>query len=177
MSLPRNPIAFDPSKIQAHLQELAAAAHSLNELSDQLTREIAEIESTLNKLNVGITACVDVESWADEEGLVWNTWRLAYMKEAGKWGFVIEHLNGHHHFPEDDDYEKWLFKDAPREHRLRAIENIPLLLEELVKRSKTVASDITGKVSYAKSLAASFSAAVLKKPGASSQFSHDDLKK
>jgi hypothetical protein len=104
-----------------------------------------------------------VEAWSDEEGLSSGVWRLAYGKMAGKWGFFIEYLTedlraGH------EDYESWLFKDAPREQRIKAVEKIPLLLEALVKKSTDVASDIEGKLSYAKSLASALPAPVVDKP-------------
>ena len=48
---------------------------------------------------------------------------------------------------------------TPIDRRLRAVEKIPLLLEALVARSKKVASELSGKLTYAQSVAASFSPA------------------
>jgi hypothetical protein len=158
MSLLAKPsLAPDPSKIQANLQELTTTADVLNDLSERLTKQVAEIEAAVNKLNLGITASVEVESWADERALQWETWRLAYGKDGGKWGFLLQHLSGTRNFPEADSYEQWAFQDLSRERRLRAVEKIPMLMEALVARSKKVASELSGKLSYAQSLATSFS--------------------
>src|SRR6204780_3452817 len=74
---------------QTYLQQLSAATKTLNELSDELTQQVAEIETRLNTLNLGVSTNVRVESWADEDGIEWESWRLAYDKRGGKWGFVI----------------------------------------------------------------------------------------
>jgi uncharacterized coiled-coil protein SlyX len=156
MSHARTPIAPDPSQIQDQLQQLAAAAQTLNELSDQLTKHVGDIETSLNKLNIGITANVKTEQWSDdEEGLSSTIWRLGYEKTSKQWGFVIERITEDCRYPEAGTYESWAFKDAPREHRLLSVEKIPALLNALLEKSKDVASDISGKVSYAKSLATS----------------------
>jgi hypothetical protein len=158
--LPRTSLAPDPSKLQANLQELTSTADALNDLSDRLTKQVAEIEAAVNKLNLGITANVEVESWADEKGLQWETWRLAYGKNGGgRWGFFVQHLSGTRNFPEADSLEQSAFHDLSRDRRLRAVEKIPLLLEALVARSKKVASELSGKLTYAQSVAASFSPA------------------
>src|ERR1022692_4321752 len=82
MSHARTPIVPDPSQIQDQLQQLAAAAQTLNELSDQLTKHLGDIETSLNKLNIGITANVKTEQWSDdEEGLSSTIWRLGRSEE------------------------------------------------------------------------------------------------
>jgi hypothetical protein len=102
----------------------------------------------------------------NERGEKYNIWRICYDKHAGKWGFTIEHLWGHEAYPDSAESETWAFKDAPREHRLKAIEKIPDLIDALVKKSKDFASDISAITSYAQGLAAAFTkqnAAVSKK--------------
>jgi hypothetical protein len=152
------PVGITPktaSEIQANLKQLETSAHALNKLSDQLTKKVAEIEDTINRLNLGVTADVRIESWANEDGTSSSVWRLAYGKESGKWGFVIEYLSENLNLgPDAESYESWPFKDSPREQRIRAVEKIPMLLEALVKKSNEVAEEISRKVSYTESLAA-----------------------
>ena len=154
MSIPRVPL-LDQAKLNSSLQELASSADKLNSLSDQLTKQIAEVESYINKMGIGLTASVITEEWCDETGLEYNTWRICYEKYSGKWGLTIDHLWGHENVGEGDS-ETWLFKDAPREHRLKAIEKIPALVDALVKKSQEFASDISATLSYAEGLAAAF---------------------
>lgn len=147
------------TQMQAYLRRLEKAATTLNELSDQLTKQVKAIETVVNSLNLGITTHVNIGKWSTEDGSRTDEWSLLYDKESGKWGFVIMCVV-------DDDsseieYKTWAFKDAPREQRIKAVEKIPLLLEALLKKSTEVASDITHKVNYAKSIASSLS---LQKP-------------
>jgi len=155
MSIPRAQLAPEPAQIHQQLQELASAAQTLNELSDQLTKFVSDIEASVNKLNIGVTANVKTEQWSDEEGLSTTIWRLSYEKLSKQWGFAIERLTENLRWgPEAETYESWAFKDAPREHRMQAVEKIPALLEALLEKSKEVASEISGRVNYAKNLAA-----------------------
>lgn len=140
-------------EIQSNLQKLTAAAKAVNELSDQLKEEVGKIEATLNELKLGITANVRIDNWCDEEGNS-GLWRLAYGKEAGKWGFFIEYLAEFaNRAPDSETYESWLFKDSPREQRLKAVDHIPSLLAALARTSAELADTITQKVEYAKGVA------------------------
>ena len=147
---------LDRPKLQKSLQELAGSADNLNALSDQLNNQVTDVESALNKMGIGLAANVNTETWSDESGEEYDVWRICYEKYSGKWGFTIEHLWGHESFP-DDRSETWAFRDAPREHRLKAVEKIPDLMEALLKKSKEFASDISATMSFAQGLATAFS--------------------
>ncbi len=142
-------LLVDQSKIQA----LANAAQNLNELSDRLTAHVAEIETTINKLNLGVSATVETESKTDPASLATYVVRLGYDKIAGKWGFIIEDF-----IAEDDEntYRVWAFKDAPRDLRLKVVERIPRLLDALVTTSIKLASEISNKIALANQMASSF---------------------
>jgi hypothetical protein len=147
-----------PAEVQADLQKLTVAAKSINELSDELTREVAGIEAVVNRLNLGVHTNVQIEKWFDEEGRHSGVWRLAYGKEAGKWGFFIEYIATDEDGlrqgdPNAETYESWLFKDAPRENRIKAVGKIPLLLQALVKASNEVAAKIAEEIAAARELA------------------------
>lgn len=147
---------LDHAKLHASLEELATSADNLNALSDQLNKQVAEVESSLNRTGIGLSANVNTETWSDERGEQYDIWRICYEKHLNKWGLTIEHLWGHEGFPDSGSSETWAFKDAPREHRLKAVEKIPELIDALVKKSKEFASDISVTMSYAQGLAAAF---------------------
>ena len=155
MSLPRARL-LDREKLQNSLQELASSADTLNSLSDQLNKQILDVESAVNKMGIGLTAYMNTESWSDERGERYDIWRICYEKHSSKWGFTIQHLWGLESYDDSQDSETWAFKDAPREHRLKAIEKIPDLIDALVKKSRDFAADISGVMSYAQGLAAAF---------------------
>jgi L-lactate utilization protein LutB len=52
----------------------------------------------------------------------------------------------------------WLFNDAPREIRLRAIEHIPDLIEELAKDTERMATRVVAKSGIASTLAEAINA-------------------
>ncbi len=143
-----------------YLQELSSTAKNVNDLTDQLTKEVSGIEAVVNRLNLGVETNVRVESWSDEEGVHSGLWRLAYGKHAGKWCFSIEYLTeDHDEGPMADTYESWFFKDAPRDARIKAVGKIPELLAVLVQESRKLAEEIAGKVTYAQELAETLSQA------------------
>jgi hypothetical protein len=155
MALPRARL-LDRDRLQNSLQELTSSANKLNSLSDELNKQVSDVESAVNKIGIGLSANVNTETWSDERGEKYDIWRICYEKHAGKWGFTIEHLWGHEGFEDSAESETWAFKDAPREHRLRAVEKIPDLIDALVKKSNEFATDVSTVMSYAQGLAAAF---------------------
>jgi hypothetical protein len=141
-----------------YLQELSSTAKNVNDLTDQLTKEVSGIEAVVNRLNLGIETNVLVESWSNEDGNHSGLWRLAYGKHTGKWCLFIEYLTEDHvSGPMADTYETWFFKDAPRDARIKAVTKIPELLAVLVQESQKVAAKIAEKVTYAQELAETLS--------------------
>ena len=156
MATPRVPL-LDRAKLQSSLKELAASADTLNSLSDQLNAQVAEVESAVNKTAIGLTASVNTEDWADERGDRYDIWRICYAKHQNKWGFTIEHHWGLEGFEESNQSETWAFKEAPREHRLKAVAKIPDLIDALVKKAKEFASNVSATMIYTQGLVAEFS--------------------
>lgn len=140
------------AKTKMQLTRLATVAGFLNELSDELTKQVSEIEATLNALNLGVRAeGVPVTLELDEDTRYHHWLRLAYGKKASKWGFIVEELET---YPSerDDTYTSWLFKDAPREFRLKVVDSIPVLMDALAKESDHTAKEIAQKVEFVKDL-------------------------
>lgn len=135
-------------EISAKLDALAKAAQNLNELSDRLTEYVSEIEGAVNKLNLGVRASVAVEVVAEDTFVNRNVF-FDYKKAAARWGFFV---NQYLDSDPENTWESWAFKDAPRELRLKAVEKIPLLLDELETKSVKLASDIADKISLARAL-------------------------
>lgn len=137
-----------------HLSRLSTAAQTLNELSDQLTKEVTDIETALNRLNLGIWAYVNAVTLdSSDDGTYTHGLQLIYGKSSGKWGFLVDEFREDVRNPDQGERETWPFKDAPREFRIKVVDKIPALLEALVKRSSEVASEITKKVRFAQELA------------------------
>lgn len=148
---------LDQASIQTQVEKLSITARTLNELSDQLTKEVEIVESALNRLNLGIRAHANVETLdATDDGL-YNHWiRLAYGRSRNGWGFLVEELTENIDCPDMDRCETWSFKEAPREFRIKVVDKIPALLEALVEKANEVAANIKSTVGTAKELVANF---------------------
>jgi hypothetical protein len=165
-SQPPTPPAYAPvvpdvtsESTLSHLERLSAAAHSLNQLSDELTKQVLAIEETLNKLNLGVEAKVNGPNLSESEDGLYTHWlRISYGKLAGKWGLLVEELSEDVQNSDRDSYAGWAFKDAPRDYRMKVVDKIPELLEALCKKSVEVAAEINKKVQFARTLVSTISA-------------------
>ena len=136
------------SKFQSSFQELAASAAELNQVSDQLTKSVAELDSAIMSLSLGVVCWVDVgepygsdDEWSDQ---------LGYEKINGKWGLAIRVLD----HPESRVDNQWLFADAPRDLRVKAVDGIPKLLDALGAQVTATKNQIAAKVEGTKQLEA-----------------------
>jgi hypothetical protein len=141
-----------PSDVQSKFSALAAAAVDLNQVSDKLAKSVADIDSAIGKLNLGIRCWVSYSDITYPDG--WTSWRkyIGYAKLKGKWGIALASCTDHGGEPADD-WESWPFNESPREMRLEAVEFIPKLLEELTKEAAKTSQKLRSKLDPAQELA------------------------
>jgi len=138
--------------LSALLKQLSSASQTLNEASNKLTEQIKEIENALASHNLGVIAWVELrrlrepvgKEYADVERIE----SLGYSKINGKWGIYVSSR-----IDEFEIFESWLLRDAPRDLRILAVDAIPKLLEEMIKRAKEVTTQVLSKTDTAKALA------------------------
>jgi hypothetical protein len=137
-------------------QELSTAAASLNKATDELTKTIDALDVALSRLNIGIPVWVSVVRWDDENNIgAYETEELGFAKIEGDWCIGIRRLVGHDHSPEPDEVrEIWMFNAAPRDLRLRAINELPTLLDELGNAAKKTAEAVNKKLAEARAFTA-----------------------
>jgi hypothetical protein len=136
--------------------ELTSVANTLNQVSDALGKAISEIDEGLKKLNLGITTWVRVSfKGGDEEGdCYYYVEELGYAKADGKWGIALKTTEGLDMSGDVPDVETFLFNEAPRSLRLKAIEKIPALLKALSDESAKVTKELEGKLADVRAVAA-----------------------
>ena len=141
-----------PEKPLINFTHLSSAAASLNKASDELTQLIGSLDDALSRLNIGIPTWVEIAKWVDpEENGAYEREELGFSKIDGVWRIGIRRLNGNEDSPMHDEVRDiWWFNDAPRELRLRAIEKLPVLFEELAKVATKAADAVNKKLSEAK---------------------------
>ena len=91
----------------------------------------------------------------DEYGYFWDR-SLGYTKVSREWGLAIRTRAGYY----DDEslsVEEWRFNDAPRSHRLEALEKLPELIEQLAQAAKKTAGELKHKVAITKQVATTIS--------------------
>jgi hypothetical protein len=143
------------AKLQSSFQQLTVAASTLNQSSDQFGAAVSKLDSALTNLNLGVSAWFCYANYQDPEGSQYRTEeQLGYAKIGNRRGLALQIVA----FDDvNDDYEvkdSWLFNDAPRELRLRAVEYIPELIDALVKETTRTAERVSRKAVVALELAA-----------------------
>ena len=122
-----------PTRVRSSYQKLLTAATALNSASDRFAKLVAEIDTTLKPLNIGITSWVKMGSgWCDEHTTGYD--QVGYTKVGGKWCIALSEVEGHEAFGEDK-WEIWAFSEGPRSLRLKAIDYLPALLDELAEKA------------------------------------------
>jgi len=147
---PASPDVTLADRVATVYQRLTESASALNAVSDELAVPIAEIETALRKLNLGVTTWVVFASHVDED--IERFWErsIGYAKVSGKWGIAIGSRSG---FFDDPETESWLFADAPRAYRLDSVDKLPELLEQLVMTAEETAEKLKVKVAVVNEVA------------------------
>ncbi len=145
-------------KVKTSYQQLSLAATNLNTATDELGKAISVWDAALQKLNLGISAWVEL-SGGDSipNGSTWWTREIGYGKVESKWGIALRTRQGRYDDPDCDDEEMWPFNQAPRWMRIEAIPKLPDLLEALLKQTESTTKKIIDKTTQAYELAAAMS--------------------
>jgi hypothetical protein len=120
------------SRVRSSFGQLSSRATDLNTLSDQIGKVITRFDAEFNRLNIGIPALVRFREWTSEDGIRFEVEDVGYAKIGTKWGLAIRVMSGHEGQDDYSEQQEWLFSDAPRLLRLKAIDKIPELFETLV---------------------------------------------
>jgi methyl-accepting chemotaxis protein len=138
--------------IQTTFKQLSAAAAELNAASDELSKPMSVCEAALKKLNLGISAWVEL-SGADSGGYWWDR-GLGYAQLKDRWGIALRMREGHVSDEVQDTVEMWPFNDAPRWMRIEAVAKLPDLLEALLKQAEDTTRHIKKKIAMVNELIA-----------------------
>jgi len=149
-------MAEEPS---VSFHELSAAAAFLNKATNELKQTIESLDKSIAALNIGLVVWIVVEHHIDPqvEGR-YEAEQIGYAKVNGKWCIALRRV-------EADDFgpgevrEISAFNDAPRDLRLRAVEKLPNLIEELAKKAIETAETVNKKLQETKA----FTSALMQK--------------
>ena len=131
-----------PARVKSSFQKLLSAATELNSASDRFSKLVAEIDATLKPLNIGIAAFVRMGTgWSGDYSRGYD--EVGYAKINGKWCIALREVEEFH--DREDGEEVWAFADGPRRLRLKAIDYLPNLLEDMAKKATGETKSITAK--------------------------------
>jgi hypothetical protein len=148
------------SEVQASFRGLAKTASQLNFVSDALGKYVAEIESGIKSLNLGVASWVTIHEWTSEDGLVTRYEQLGYEKIGKNWCIAVRSYRVAEWSEDYLDYEIWAFNDGPRHLRIDAIDKLPALLQRLDKAAANVAKSLAEKLPEACNAASEITAVV-----------------
>jgi hypothetical protein len=149
------------AKLKNSFLSLSKASRELNDASDTFGVAVSSLEDAINELNPGVSAWVTISRATSNEDRPWESSeeRLGYDKVNGRWGLAlctVEIDNSGEH--SETVASSWLFKDGPRNLRLRAIDHVPELVEALSREVSQAAKRVSEQADYALTLAESIAA-------------------
>lgn len=141
--------------LSAPFKRLAESAAKLNKVSDQLTIQIEQIDAALKRLNLGVTAWVTISEVEDEDGN-WSQDQIGYVRIGSRWGIALRSRFAVRGDPGDPDETFSAFADAPRQLRIRAVEFIPKLLDQISTEAEAMVAKLSPKVDEISELTLAF---------------------
>jgi hypothetical protein len=135
------------------LKDLARLSRELNEASDALSEQIAQVESALNELKLGVRAYVKIRSNTSQtaSGEITTALFLGYAKCRGKWCLTLVDSNDQF-FPEDDT--EIPLREASRGDRIDAVEKLPDLIRKLEAETRRIVIEARNKAAKVEQFAA-----------------------
>jgi hypothetical protein len=143
------------------LKQLSAASQTINQATDEFNEQIKALEEALASYNIGVSAWVsaydETSDHTDDNGgiqaIVSTEYFLGYQKYGGKWSLMAateeDYINRSSNQAERTE---WLFRDAPRNVRIKTIPAVPTLLEALIKVAHRLAVDFAKQTADARAL-------------------------
>jgi hypothetical protein len=141
--------------LSAPFKRLAESAAKLNKVSDQLTIQIEQIDAALKRLNLGVTAWVTISENEDEDGN-WSQEQIGYVRIGSRWGIALRSRSAVRGDPGDPDETFSAFADAPRQLRIRAVEFIPKLLDQISAEAEAMVAKLSPKIDEISKLTLAF---------------------
>ena len=145
------PQARSVETVQRLYKDLSRAAVDLNVASDQLAKPIQAYEASLKKLNLGVSAWVDLSAGHQDE--YWWDRSVGYTKFKDGWAIALRTREGDYRDPEGSSEELWRFSDAPRWMRIEAVNKLPDLLAALLKQAEETTRKVKAKIAQASEMA------------------------
>lgn len=131
--------------VSVSFAQLSNTAVKLNTISDQLCSQVEKIDTALKRLNLGVSAWLEIRNDRDEDGNWWVE-ELGYARVGNKWGVALKTSSGFFGDPSEPDIDLWAFADAPRHLRIKAVGRIGELIDCLRTEADKMIEQLEPKV-------------------------------
>jgi hypothetical protein len=132
-------------RVQDSFRKIPVVATSLNNASDSLNNSAKRIEAVLKKHPLGVASWVKFTDSSSADGMAYYYEQVGFAKINGRWSLAIRTVAGDER-ADDDKVETWPFNEAPRGLRVKAVNKLPDLLEQLVKDGNEMIQEVTKQV-------------------------------
>ena len=131
-------------RVQDSYRQIPAIATSLNSVSDILNNSAKRIEAVLKKHPLGVASWVKFTNSTSAGGMSYYHEDVGFAKVNGKWCLGIRVVSGD--VQDDETVDSWPFNEAPRGLRVKAVNKLPDLLDQLVKDGTEMIGEVTEQV-------------------------------
>lgn len=135
--------------VAASFDRLKESAASLNKAADGLGRVVTDVEYAFKRLNLGVSAWVEIDRQVANGGEFWIH-EVGYDRIGTKWGLAVRTIEGYdHQDPNEWRTQEYPFHESPRRFRIGAVTKLPKLLDALARMAELTAKDLTQEIAYA----------------------------
>ena len=147
-------------RITASFKNLVVSSDELVSATGDLQKVIDAFEKHLNSIKPHVATWHELSGNDAPDGRYWHR-DIGYAKVEGRWGIALRDVKGYYSAPDDEDFEVWLFKDAPQWMQIETVGKLPDLLDAIVKRTQDTTKKLRSKTEEARKLAEALAQAAM----------------
>jgi hypothetical protein len=142
-----------PERFTSAFQRLQSSAKTLNTATTGFGNVIAFLNSTLEVLNIRVSAWVRIRGNEDDAtGDYWHE-SVGWAKIGRTCGIALRESRGNYH-REDDVTNDYFFNDAPPSLRITAVDKLPELIDKLSRSAEKTARKLDEKTAVVEEIVA-----------------------
>lgn len=142
-------------RMSAAFSRLRVSASQIKAVSNELDQHVTALERALAKLDLRVACWTRLSEWMGPDNDTFKRTYVGYSEYGRDWRIVVQTSEGRDSLPDQEDEKTWPFEQAPQYLRVKAIDRLPELVEELVTSVDKTAERMRKKVGPAAELAKS----------------------
>ena len=140
-------------RMSAAFSRLRTSASQIKALSNELDQHVDALERALAKLDLRVACWTRLSEWMGPDNDTFKRTYVGYSEHKRRWRIVVQTSEGRDSFPDESDDTTWTFEEAPQYLRVKAVDKLPELVEDLVASVDKTAERMKKKVGPAAEIA------------------------